>query len=600
MRRFGRIFLVLTAMCLSMLLLAGAALATPAWKDHPLGKDKGKPVKAKMLKFKDISGHWAEQNIMLINYENVIKGYEDNTFQPNKPVNKEEAITMIVRMVNGEVSGTALWGKQRDMSRASSWARSYLNQAVEKGILSEVELNSLAFNKPAQRYEVAVWLVRALGLEDEAIEKAGADLDFRDEEAIPAWARGYVKVAVDEDIIKGFPDHVFRPGAPVTRAEIATMLVKAREGFDIVSPRQGFSFIRGTVTDIENDSITIRKAAGKGDLTAELADEALVYLDGKLADLEEIDNGDTAAVLLDSDRKAIVVIARSTGDDDSDNDSEEVEGTVESVSSSSITVKVDGQLKVYTLDNDVDVELDGNDCDVDDIKKGYEVELTLEDDKVVKIDADSDGADISVWGVLESVGSSSITVKVGSELRVYTLDDNVDVTLDGNDVDVDELEKGYDVELTIEDGEVVEIDADSNDVEISISGVVESVGSSSLTVKVGSELKVYTLDDNVDVTLDGDEADVDDLEKGYEVELTIEDNEVTEIEAETETVSGEVESVGGTSITVKVGSELKVYGLASGVDVIIDGSERDLDDLAKGMDVELTFEDDKVVKVVAD
>ncbi|MHB8918074.1 MAG: S-layer homology domain-containing protein [Desulfocucumaceae bacterium] len=599
MRRFGRIFLVLTAMCLTMLLLAGAALATPAWKGHPQGKDK--PVKAKMLKFRDISGHWAEQNIMFINYENVIKGYEDNTFQPNKPVNKEEAITMIVRMVNGEVSGTTLWGKQRDMSRASSWARSYLNQAVEKGILSEVELNSLAFNKPAQRYEVAMWLVRALGLEDKAIEKAGADLDFRDEEAIPAWARGYVEVAVDEGIIKGFPDHVFRPGTPVTRAEMATMLVKAREGFDIVSPRQGFSFIRGTVTDIEDDSITIRKAAGKGDLTAELADEALVYLDGKLADLEEIDNGDTAAVLLDSDRKAIVVIARSTGDDDSDdNDSEEVEGTVESVSSSSITVKVDGQLKVYTLDDDVDVELDGNDCDVDDIKKGYEVELTLEDDKVVKIDADSDGADISVSGVLESVGSSSITVKVGSVLKVYTLSDNVDVTLDGRDADKDDLRKGYDVELTIENGKVVEIDADSNDVEISISGVVESVGSSSLTVKVGSELKVYTLDDNVDVTLDGRDADVDDLDKGYEVELTIEDSKVTGIEAETETVSGEVESVGGTSITVKVGSELKVYGLASGVDVIIDGSQKDLDDLAKGMDVELTFKDDKVVKVVAD
>lgn len=540
MGKFRKILIIIAVVCLSTLLAAGSAMATPAWKDYPLGKSQGKPAKVQMmLKYKDISGHWAEQNIMFINAENVIKGYEDNTFQPNKPVNKEEAITMIVKMTNGEVSGNALyWSKHKGVNGASWWARSYLNLAVEKGILSEVELNSLALNKPAQRYEVTVWLVRAMGLEDRAIKNAGADLDFRDEAAIPAWARGYVKVATDEGIIAGFPGRVFMPGSPVTRAEMATMLVRARDGFQIPSPRTGFSFVRGIVTKIDggdSPSITIKKAGsprawGRGELTADLADEALVYLDGKLADPEDLDKGDAAAILLDGDRKAIVVIARSLGDnvpdeDEEDNDSDEVEGTVESISSSSIMVKAGSQLKVYALDDDVKVEVDGKEADLDDVKKGYDVELTLKD------------------------------------------------------------------------GKVTEIDADSGKVEVS--GVMESVGSSSITVKVGSTLKVYTLSGDVDVTLDGKDADTDDLEKGYQVEITIENDKVTSIVAHSGTVSGQLESVGENSITVKVDGQFKIYSL-SDVLVIVNGSEKGLNDLAKGMNVKLTLESDKVVKIVVD
>ncbi|MFZ5646952.1 MAG: S-layer homology domain-containing protein [Bacillota bacterium] len=542
MGKIKKIFVILAAVCLSTLLAAGSAMATPAWKNHPQGKGQDKAEKARMkVHFVDISGHWAEQNIVLINAENVIKGYEDKTFQPNKPVNKEEAITMIVRMTGGDFSDSGQYGgKQRDLSKASWWARSFLDRAVEKGILSEVELNSIAFNKPAQRYEVTVWLVRALGLEDKAIKEAGSGLDFRDEEAIPAWARGYVKVATDEGIIAGFPGHVFRPGAPVTRAEMATMLVRAREFFQISSPRQGFSFVRGVISEADgggSPSITIKKTGfpsmvGTGQLTVEMADDALVYLDGKAADLEDLEKGDGVAILLNGDRKAIVVIARSTGDrnededdDEDDNDSEKVDGIVESISSSSITVKVGGQLKVYALDNDVEVKVDGDEAELDDVKKGYEVELTLED------------------------------------------------------------------------GEVTEIEAESGKVEIS--GVMESLGSSSITVKVNGTLKVYTLSGDVDVTLDGKDADTDDLEKGYQVELTVENDKVTSIEALSGTISGQLESVGESSITVKVDGEFKVYGL-SNVVVIVNGSEKNLNDLAKGMDVKLTLENYKVVKIVVD
>ncbi|GBF35047.1 hypothetical protein DCCM_4168 [Desulfocucumis palustris] len=539
--RVKKLLLIITAACLSVALTAGSAMAAPAWKDNNKMKGREKSNAAKKVQFKDISGHWAEQNIVLINAENVIKGYTDNTFQPNKPVDKEEAITMIVRMASGDISDNQLPpGKYNNINRASSWARSYLNMAVEKGILSQVELNTLAFDKPAQRYEVAVWLVRAMGLEDEAIENTGEDLEFRDEAAIPAWATGYVKVASDEGIISGYPGHLFKPGDPVTRAEIATMLVRAREGSDIPSPRQGFSYVHGIISEIDDgddSSIILKRISGKstasGELTVFLDNDPLIYLDGKSAEVEDLDEGDTVAVLMDSDRNAIVVIARSTGDsidededeDEDDNDNGTVDGIVESVGSSSITIKVDGDLKVYDLDKDVEVEIYGEEADLEDIEKGYEVELTLDDGEVTKIEAETQNG--YVTGVLESVGKTRIKVEVNNVLKTYALDEDVDVKLDGDDADIDDLEEGYQVKLTMAGGKVIKIVAKSE----TVSAVLESVGSSSITVKEDGVYKVYNLAGGVDVIINDDDGDLEDLKKGADVKLTIENGKVVKIVA---------------------------------------------------------------------
>ena len=530
--------IVLIVLCLTTALAAGSAMAAPKWmengKTKGLEKEKGQgqvKLQAK-VKFNDITGHWAEQNIVLINSDDVIKGYNDGSYKPNKPVNKEEALTMIARMAYGNITASPVKLKN---TKISFWAGPSLDLAVKKGIISKVELDTLAFNKPAQRYEVAVWLVRALGLEDEAIDNAGADLDFKDESAIPVWARGYIKVATDEGIISGFPGNVFRPGTPVTRAEIATMLVRAREGFEMPSPRQGFSFIHGVITGIDGDSVTVKslggsRKVGTKELTVPVNDEALIYLEGKRADLEDLDKDDMVTMLLDGSGEAVVILARNNGGtvtDEDDNDIEDgtVEGIVESIGSKSITVKVNNVLKVYTLDGDVDVELDGKNADPEDIKKGYDVELTLEDNKVTKIEAESNTEDVS--GTVESVGTDSITVKVNDVIKVYTLDGDVDVELDGKNAKTEDLEKGYAIEMTVEDGKVTEIVAYTG----TISGILESVTTSSITVKVGNSYRAYDLSDDVEVVVNDKDAGLDDLKKGADVRLTLDDDEVVKIVA---------------------------------------------------------------------
>jgi S-layer homology domain len=53
------------------------------------------------------------------------------------------------------------------------------------------------------------------------------------------WAEPFIKVLVEKDIIKGYPDGTFRPDQPITRAEFAALLNKA---FDLQPIREGRRF----------------------------------------------------------------------------------------------------------------------------------------------------------------------------------------------------------------------------------------------------------------------------------------------------------------------------------------------------------------------
>ncbi len=53
------------------------------------------------------------------------------------------------------------------------------------------------------------------------------------------WAEPFIRVLVEKDIIKGYPDGTFRPDQPITRAEFAALLNKA---FDLQPIRAGRNF----------------------------------------------------------------------------------------------------------------------------------------------------------------------------------------------------------------------------------------------------------------------------------------------------------------------------------------------------------------------
>ncbi|WP_276356640.1 FG-GAP-like repeat-containing protein [Cohnella caldifontis] len=105
---------------------------------------------------------------------------------------------------------------------AGHWAEASIRLAVKQGIVCGYEDHSFKPDSAVTRAEFAVILAKALKLEGE-----GANLPFTDRETIGDWAKQAVAQAVKAGIIVGYNDGAFRPGASISRAEMAMMIAKA-------------------------------------------------------------------------------------------------------------------------------------------------------------------------------------------------------------------------------------------------------------------------------------------------------------------------------------------------------------------------------------
>jgi len=81
----------------------------------------------------------------------------------------------------------------------------------------------LRFQDPINRAEMAKILVLSLGLESQVRGYVGRR-DFSD--TAGHWAEGYIALAKKLGVVKGYPEGDFRPGSPVTYAEVITLLAR--------------------------------------------------------------------------------------------------------------------------------------------------------------------------------------------------------------------------------------------------------------------------------------------------------------------------------------------------------------------------------------
>lgn len=113
--------------------------------------------------FSDLSNeHWAYSYIQTAVENNMIIGYPDGTFEPEKNVTYAEAIAMILRAMNVENS-----------MKDKSWPTAYITEATKQGLLKDIEYTSA--NDNATRGNIALALYRMLQKEDEKISTKTED-----------------------------------------------------------------------------------------------------------------------------------------------------------------------------------------------------------------------------------------------------------------------------------------------------------------------------------------------------------------------------------------------------------------------------------------
>lgn len=177
-------------------------------------KDPGKVVN-----LTDIKGHWAEKTIEELVASGAVSGYPDGTFKPNKTITRAEFATILVKAFNLESKTGKIFN-----DTASHWAKEAIATAQAHGIITGYSETTFGPNDNITREQMAVMIVKAAKLSDAATGES-----FTDSDTISSWARKAVATASESKIITGYPDNTFRPQAQATRAEAATVMVKALE-----------------------------------------------------------------------------------------------------------------------------------------------------------------------------------------------------------------------------------------------------------------------------------------------------------------------------------------------------------------------------------
>lgn len=274
---------------------------------------------------------WAVESIARGYARGIVRGYEDGLFRPNQPVKQVEALVMVVRALGLEEEALKIgreyqWmipalsqnrnlkGKVPDdwlayagaIRPSLSWALGYILLAVDQDWVDPLELQP---NTPATRAWAAMVLVRAMGLKEEALAAANAQLPFSDASAIPADKRGYVSVAVEHGLLAGYPDNTFKPQKPVTRAEMTTILDRLHES-------EGVEFgdleYKGTILGLEGSKIRIQESGKTGSIKEfTVSADALVILDGKLSTLSAIKAPYEVRLYVNGSGTAVLLICKS-------------------------------------------------------------------------------------------------------------------------------------------------------------------------------------------------------------------------------------------------------------------------------------------------
>ncbi|HOV78956.1 MAG TPA: S-layer homology domain-containing protein [Bacillota bacterium] len=268
-------------------------------------------------------------------------------------------------------------------------------------------------------------------------------------------------------------------------------------------------------------------------------DDVEVERDGRTIDFEDLDEGERVRLELDSDDYVIYI---EVLDED---DNGEIEGEIEELDTSGtwgITiVDDDGDTEEYTVDDDVEVERDGRTIDFEDLDEGEWVRLELNSrDIVVGIEADEEVSIIK--GVVKDLttDSSQVIIRLVREdngrTAQYDVTSDTVCARDDDDIDLDEVIIGAEVEVRVRDGEAERIKV-TNDEDITVEGEVTSVDTSRerITIRQVNGNK-FTFDFAADYDLEDDEGDriteLDDVEEGWDVKLELENGEVEKLTQE--------------------------------------------------------------------
>ncbi|TEB04582.1 Endo-1,4-beta-xylanase A precursor [Pelotomaculum schinkii] len=534
---------------------------------------------------------WAEQEITEMSALEILEGYPDGRFLPYQSVTRLEAVAMLIRTLGLDDQARAM--EEADVAYQVPylpWGRGYLIMGVERGMLDKNYLNQLEPTGAATRAQVAALVCLAFDL-----SATGSSLDFADADQIPYGYQEYVAALVDNGLMQGLPGNVFEPNSVINRAQMAVLLSNLlnKELADPYPDRR----ITGTVSNIEPISglIDLQEGASKF-LTA----ECRYYLDGKKVEAAGIKNGDAVKLTLDDGGQVVLVQAARSSEGPGANQGQVYQGLVDNVFFIggecwvAITC-LDGTKITRSAPSSVMVNDPSGQMSLAGLSAGKYIEMMLEDNQITSINVLSTS---TVKGKVTDVESSILTITSGGSRMELEVPGGVAVLKDNSAVSYDTIAVNNEVEVAVYGQKAIKIVILRD---TSPEGTIEELDGGEITIRdVYGYINTYTLDEDVEVIIDGDSEGLGDLNEGDKVRLELNSrNYVTDIEvldSSESDLEGEIrdlDTTGAYGITIRNSDGDKfTYKVVEDVDVYKGSRQLDFDELETGDEVRLELDSD--------
>ncbi|QZY55424.1 hypothetical protein [Crassaminicella profunda] len=213
-------------------------------------------------------------------------------------------------------------------------------------------------------------------------------------------------------------------------------------------------------------------------------------------------------------------------------------------------------------------------------------------------------------GIVKEVDENTLKIKMNTGLFILEIENSTIIKINGEAVSLDHIDVGDEINIKIHDqNNLIEIDrANQKRTQFVTGKLLWIENEEKIAIKANEDIKTYKIAENVKVYIHDQLKTLGDLKENEIIKVRVEDDKITFIKwnpsvlVEDIIFKGTIHTIDQDEkeIVVKNQHAIKLFKIHDDTMIKIDGDEETFNYLEKGMIVQVFFEEDKVVKILAE
>ncbi len=226
--------------------------------------------------FSDLTtDHWAYEYMMDLFERGIITGYSDGTIRPSTTATVAQTLALLSRfyaLTDGDLESITTKHQAVVADPALGVNSAFYDEiavCLEAGIITQEELHRFSsVNDKITREDFSRFLVRTMQLEDEALARGYAALNFTDVDQISADALLHIDLLAELGLIGGYSDGSFQPRKQLSRAVLSKLISLAYAYLEVheielgIAGYESVSSCEGILTGFDGNSLYLTGTNG--------------------------------------------------------------------------------------------------------------------------------------------------------------------------------------------------------------------------------------------------------------------------------------------------------------------------------------------------